>query len=132
MLTIPIHWNDKKMYDLNDPEFQNIPEVLDGKRYRTDDREGNRWYVAVTEHNNQPVEIFATTTFDRDHHLQSRISSLTTITRLISLMLRHIVLNEPLTIEKIIKQLQRSSRQKKDLPDMLTRILSNYLPKSNN
>jgi len=31
-----------------------------------------------------------------------------------------------LTLEKTIKQLHRSSRQKNDLPDMLTRVLSRY------
>ena len=30
-------------------------------------------------------------------------------------------------LEKTIKQLSRSSRQKNDLPDMLTRVLANYL-----
>ena len=73
-----------------------------------------------------PVEIFASTAFDRDHHLQSRISNLTTITRLISLILRHIYLDEVLTLDKTLKQLRRSSRQKNDLPDMLSSVLSNY------
>ena len=67
-----------------------LPEVLDGVRYRTTDRERNTWYVSVSEVEGNPVEIFASTAFDRDQHLQSRISNLTTITRLISLILRHI------------------------------------------
>ena len=56
-----------------------------------------------------PVEIFASTAFDRDQHLQSRISNLTTITRLISLILRHIFIGERLTLEKTLIQLERSS-----------------------
>ena len=64
--------------------------------------------------------------FDRDQHLQSRISNLTTITRLISLILRHVFLGEVLTLDKTLKQLRRSSRQKNDLPDMLSTVLSNY------
>jgi len=103
-----------------------LPDVLDAVRYRTRDRELNTWYVSVSELHGNPVEIFASTAFDRDHHLQSRISNLTTITRLVSLVLRHVFLGEVLSLEKTIKQLHRSSRQKNDLPDMLTRVLSRY------
>jgi DNA-directed RNA polymerase subunit RPC12/RpoP len=103
-----------------------LPEVLDGKRYRAIDRDRNKWYLSVSEVNGKPVEVFASTAFDRDHELQSRISNLTTITRLISLILRHIFLGEPLTFNKCLKQIQRSSRQKNDLPDMLYGVLSRY------
>lgn len=103
-----------------------LPEVLDGKRYRAIDRDRNKWYLSVSEVAGKPVEIFASTAFDRDHELQSRISNLTTITRLISLLLRHIFLGEPLTFDKCLKQIQRSSRQKNDLPDMLYGVLSRY------
>ena len=103
-----------------------LPEVLDGKRYRTIDRDRNKWYLSVSEVNGKPVEIFASTAFDRDHELQARIANLTTITRLISLLLRHIFLGESLTFIKCLKQIQRSSRQKNDLPDMLYGVLSLY------
>lgn len=103
-----------------------LPDVLDGKRYRTIDRDRNKWYLSVSEVNGKPVEVFASTAFDRDHELQSRISNLTTITRLISLILRHIFLGEQLTFDKCLKQIQRSSRQKNDLPDMLYGVLSRY------
>ena len=103
-----------------------LPDVLDGKRYRAIDRDRNKWYLSVSEVNGRPVEVFASTAFDRDHELQSRISNLTTITRLISLILRHISLGEPLTFDKCLKQIQRSSRQKNDLPDMLYGVLSRY------
>lgn len=107
-------------------EEADLPDVLDGKRYRTVDRENNKWYLSVSELDGKPVEVFASTAFDRDNELQSRISNLTTITRLISLMLRHIVLGERLTLEKCIKQIKRSSRQRDDLPDMLYGVLSRY------
>lgn len=107
-------------------EPRELPDVLDAVRYRTRDREQNTWYVSVSEMEGDPVEIFASTAFDRDQHLQSRISNLTTITRLISLILRHVFLGEVLTLEKTLKQLRRSSRQKNDLPDMLSNVLSNY------
>ncbi len=109
----------------NEP-LQDLPEVLDAVRHRTRDRELNTWYVSVSELEGHPVEIFASTAFDRDDHLQSRISNLTTITRLISLILRHVFLGEVLTLEKTIKQIHRSSRQKNDLPDMLTKVLQGY------
>lgn len=103
-----------------------LPDVVDGKRYRTVDRDHNKWYLSVSEVDGDPVEVFASTAFDRNHELQSRISNLTTITRLISLILRHIFLHEPLTMDKCLKQIQRSSRQKNDLPDMLYGVLSRY------
>lgn len=103
-----------------------LPEVLNGKRYRTIDRDRNKWYLSVSEVNGKPVEIFASTAFDRDHELQARIANLTTITRLISLLLRHIFLGERLTFNKCLKQIQRSSRQKNDLPDMLYGVLNLY------
>ena len=112
------------------PVETELPEVLNAVRYRTTDRENNTWYVSVSELDHTPVEIFASTAFDRDKHLQSRISNLTTITRLISLILRHIFLGEHLTLEKTLTQLQRSSRQKNDLPEMLGRVLSNYCKES--
>jgi len=105
---------------------QELPDVLDAVRYRTNDRERNTWYVSVSELDNNPVEIFASTAFDRDQHLQSRISNLTTITRLISLILRNIFLGERLTLEKVLTQLRRSSRQANDLPEMLSNVLANY------
>ncbi len=106
--------------------YMELPDVLDGKRYRTVDREHNKWYLSISELDGNPVEVFASTAFDRDHELQSRISNLTTITRLISLMLRHIFLGEPLTLKKCLKQIKRSSRQRNDLPDMLYGVLSRY------
>jgi uncharacterized Zn finger protein (UPF0148 family) len=108
------------------PDLVKKLDVLDAVRYRTRDREQNTWYVSVSEMEGDPVEIFASTAFDRDQHLQSRISNLTTITRLISLILRHVFLGEVLTLDKTLKQLRRSSRQKNDLPDMLSSVLSNY------
>lgn len=105
---------------------QELPDVLDGVRHRTIDRERNTWYVSVSELEGNPVEIFASTAFDRDQHLQGRISNLTTITRLISLILRHIFMGERLTLEKTLTQLERSSRQPNDLPDMLGKILAKY------
>lgn len=116
----------EKLSGANSSTVSGLPDVLDAVRFRTRDRDSNSWYVSVSEINGKPVEIFASTAFDRDHHLQSRISNLTTITRLISLILRHVFLGEVLTLEKTLKQLHRSSRQQSDLPDMLTNVLSKY------
>lgn len=116
-----------KVSSMSSPQLdQELPDVLDGVRHRTTDRERNTWYVSISQLDGNPVEIFASTAFDRDQHLQSRISNLTTITRLISLILRHIFIGERLTLEKTLIQLKRSSRQPNDLPDMLGKILAKY------
>lgn len=107
-------------------EDEELPDVLDAMRYRTTDRENNTWYISVSELKGKPVEMFASTAFDSDRHLQSRISNLTTITRLLSLILRHIFMGETITLGKTITQLDRSSRQNKDLPALLSGVLSNY------
>jgi hypothetical protein len=123
-------YNDEPLLPVSDTMTisaeEDLPEVLDGKRYRAVDREQNKWYLSVSELDGKPVEIFASTAFDRDHELQSRISNLTTITRLISLILRHLFLGERLTLDKCLKQLKRSSRQRNDLPDMLYNVLTRY------
>lgn len=121
-----LHHNNESNPEAHNSKLQDLPEVLDAVRFRTRDRELNTWYVSVSELQGDPVEIFASTAFDRDDHLQSRISNLTTITRLVSLILRNVFLGEVLTLEKTIKQLRRSSRQKNDLPDMLTNVLRTY------
>jgi hypothetical protein len=128
---ISIAGQNQKTYQVVESAEHELPEVLDAIRYRTTDRDDNTWYISVSEMEGYPVEIFASTAFDRDHHLQSRISNLTTITRLISLILRHIFIGEKLTLDKVLTQLYRSSRQPNDLPEMLGRILAQYSPKKN-
>lgn len=101
-----------------------IAEVLDAKRYRTEDREKNEWYLIVSEYAGKPVELFVTTAGENDHKLQSTLANLTALTRLVSLMLRHVFLGEQITIDKIRQQLKRSSRQERDLPDLVLGVLS--------
>ena len=119
-------WAKRHGTDIGGESAAELPDVLDARRYRTVDRDGNKWYLSVSELDGRPVEIFASTAFDRDHELQSRIANLTTITRLLSMVLRHLSLGEPLTYDKCVKQVQRSSRQKNDLPDMLANVLARY------
>ncbi len=107
-------------------ERREMPDVLDGTRFRTMDRDRNTWYISVSEIDGRPVEIFASSAFESQQQLQAKLSNLTTITRLTSLILRHISLNEQLTLRKVLTQLQRSSRQPGDIPEMLLRILGHY------
>jgi len=100
-----------------------IAEVLDAKRHRAEDREKNEWYLIVSEYAGKPVELFVTTAGENDHKLQSSLANLTALTRLVSLMLRHVFLGEQITLEKIRKQLKRSSRQERDLPDLVLGVL---------
>lgn len=108
------------------PWKNDIPDVLPAKRYKAEDREKNQWYLIVSEHEDKPVELFMSTAGENDHKLQGHIANLTALTRLISLMLRHVFLGERITIGKILRQLQRSSRKKNDLPDMVSSVLKKY------
>jgi hypothetical protein len=83
-----------------------------------------RWYPIVSEYNSHPVELFVSTAGENDRNLQMSIANLTALTRLVSLMLRHVFLGEKITLEKIKQQLQRSSRQKRDLPDLVHQVLN--------
>ncbi len=103
-----------------------LPEELEATRYSAKDRDENQWYLLVYEYGGQPVEVFTSSARDNDHNLQGRIANLSALTRLISLMLRHVFLGERITLEKIKQQLQRSSRKKRDLPDMLHTVLTEY------
>ncbi len=100
-----------------------IPEELDATRYRAEDRDNNRWYLIVSEYESKPVELFMSTAGENDFKLQSSIANLTALTRLVSLMLRHVFFGEQITLEKIKQQLQRSSRNKNDLPDIVRNVL---------
>ena len=100
-----------------------IAEELDARRYRREDREKNTWYLVVSEWEGKPVELFMSSKTDNDHRLQFQIANLTALTRLVSLMLRHVFLGEQITLEKIKRQLRRSSRLKKDLPDLVHEVL---------
>jgi hypothetical protein len=108
------------------PWRSELPEELDATRHRTQDRDHNDWYLIVSEYMKRPVELFVTTAGDNNHKLQGQISNLTALTRLISLMLRHVFLGENITIGKIKSQLKRSSRQAQDLPDMVLSVLNSY------
>lgn len=103
-----------------------IPEELDAVRHRTEDRDNNPWYIVVSEHDSHPIEIFVSSVGENDHKLQGSLVNLTALTRLISLILRHLFLGEMITIEKVKLQLQRSSRFKNDLPDMVLSVLDKY------
>jgi predicted RNA-binding Zn-ribbon protein involved in translation (DUF1610 family) len=107
-------------------EQKEMPDVLDGIRFRTMDRDRNTWYVSVSEIEGRPVELFASSAFESEQQLQAKLSNLTTITRLTSLILRHIFLGEQLSLRKVLTQLQRSSRQPNDIPEMLARVLAHY------
>ena len=100
-----------------------MAEELSAKRYRKEDREKNTWYLVVSEWEGKPVELFMSSEADNDHKLQFQIANLTALTRLVSLMLRHVFLGEQITLTKICKQLKRSSRLKNDLPDLVHEVL---------
>ncbi|MFV0439113.1 MAG: hypothetical protein ACK5PS_17160 [Desulfopila sp.] len=113
------------------PWQNDIPDVLPARRFSARDREQNQWYLIVSEHEDKPVELFMSTAGENDHRLQGHIANLTALTRLISLMLRHVFLGERITIDKILRQLKRSSRKPNDLPDMVSHILGRYTEEEN-
>ena len=103
-----------------------LPEELEAVRHKAKDREGASWYLIVSEFEGKPVELFMSTAHENDFALQSNIANLTALTRLVSLMLRHVFLGERITIEKIKRQLLTSSRLRCDLPDLVCQVLERH------
>jgi hypothetical protein len=108
------------------PWRTDIPEELDATRYRAEDREKNQWYLIVSQFKKMPVELFVSAEDENSSKLQMSIANLTALTRLVSLMLRHVFMGERITLEKIREQLHKSSRQKNDLPDLVYDVLGNH------
>jgi len=114
------------------PWRSEIPEELDAVRHRAKDRDGASWYLIVSEFEGKPVELFMSTAHENDFAAQSNIANLTALTRLVSLMLRHVFLGERITINKIKQQLRSSSRLQKDLPDLVHQVIEYHEKKSEN
>jgi hypothetical protein len=101
-----------------------LPAELPARRYCLTDRNNTSWYISCSLLQGKPVEIFASTAIENDFRLQSRLTGLTAITRLLSLILQAIHLNRPLSMAQVLDQLRKSSRQPNDLPDLLARVLN--------
>lgn len=108
------------------PWRSEIPEELYAVRHKTTDRDGAAWYLIVSEFEGKPVELFMSTAHENDFALQSNIANLTALTRLVSLMLRHVFLGERIIFDKIRRQLRSSSRLKNDMPDLVCQVLQSH------
>ncbi len=84
-------------------------DTLDGKKH-TMMYDGEKYYISTF-----PGEVFFSTR--REKH-DSVSASLNTISRFVSLALQ----TQPL--ERVLDQLKKSSRSKKDIPGMLLKILT--------
>lgn len=92
-------------------------DELDALRFRVKYREQS-FYLTVSFKDGIPWELFAEHPMNGDLKLNYMLSSWDAICRLSSAMLKtH-------GVEKVIKQLSRSSRQKSDLPGLLSHVLS--------
>jgi RNAse (barnase) inhibitor barstar len=95
-------------------------DVMDSKRYRIKYQNENLYIVVVTTDEGHPYEIFAEHSSNRRFELQYMLASWDCLTRFISMCL------QTMPLEKIIKQLNRSTRQSTDLPGIILNILKTY------
>ena len=111
-----------KITDINElPEFCPIKEdELDAKRFRVHYR-GESFYLCVAEREGTPWEVFVEHAISGKHELRYMMSAWDTSTRFISRDLKR----EPL--ESTIRQLDKSSRNRNDLPDILATQLRKWL-----
>jgi ribonucleotide reductase alpha subunit len=100
-----------------------LPDVLDAKRYRLKDADGNAVYIIVCfDEQESPMEVFAKFPFDNRLDLKDKSTMWTTTCRLVSLALRY-----QIPMEEVIRQLDRSSGHMLDLPAQLGRLLKSFM-----
>ena len=95
-------------------------DVLDAKRFKVQYRTEN-FYLMISELEGNPWEVFVEHAVSGQHSLQYMMSAWDTATRFISRDLKR----EPL--ESTIRQLEKSSRQKNDLPYIIANKLKEWL-----
>jgi len=100
-----------------------LPDVLNARRYRLKDIDGNTIYLIVCfDEDEKPMEVFAKFPFDNRMDLKDKSTMWTTTCRFVSLALRcQIPMNE------IIRQLDRSSGHMLDLPAQLSKLLKSFM-----
>lgn len=100
-----------------------LPDVLNAKRYRLKDVNQSTIYLIVCfDEEENPMEVFAKFPFDNRVDLKDKSTMWTTTCRLVSLALRY-----QIPMGEIIKQLDRSSGHRLDLPAQLSRLLKSFM-----
>ncbi len=100
-----------------------LPDVLSAKRYRLKDVNQSTIYLIVCfDEEENPMEVFAKFPFDNRIDLKDKSTMWTTTCRLVSLALRY-----QIPMGEIIKQLDRSSGHRLDLPAQLSRLLKSFM-----
>ncbi len=104
-------------------EKATLPDVLSAKRYRLKDVNQSTIYLIVCfDEEENPMEVFAKFPFDNRVDLKDKSTMWTTTCRLVSLALRY-----QIPMGEIIKQLDRSSGHRLDLPAQLSRLLKSFM-----
>lgn len=101
------------------PDCHLVDDVLDAKRFRVRYR-GENLYVIVATMNNIPREVFVKHPIHGKPELHYMMSSWDTCTRLASMALKKYPLR------KVVRQLEKSSRTKNDLPGILANLLGQW------
>ncbi|NLZ16174.1 MAG: adenosylcobalamin-dependent ribonucleoside-diphosphate reductase [Desulfobulbaceae bacterium] len=100
-----------------------LPDVLNAKRYRLKDVNQSTIYLIVCfDEEENPMEVFAKFPFDNRIDLKDKSTMWTTTCRLVSLALRY-----EIPMGEVIKQLDRSSGHRLDLPAQLSRLLKSFM-----
>jgi len=94
-------------------------------RYRTKYRDENL-YIVISFLDCKPYEIFAEHASNSDPKISYMLASWDAVTRLASISMRE------LGVDKVIRQLRRSSRQTHDLPGIMSDLLEKAKQVSNN
>lgn len=95
-------------------------EILDAKRFRVKYKNENL-YVVVATMEGMPREVFVQHATYGRNDLQFMMASWDSCTRLCSMALKQYPL------EKVIRQLEKSSRSKNDLPGILSEKLKTWI-----
>lgn len=94
---------------------------LDAQRYKRTDAEGVEFYIMVAGIDDEPREVFLSNVDESNQKLQGKLANITMATRFISKCLCRDV-----PVKEVIEQLNKSSRKKNDIPDLLSQSITAF------
>ncbi|RLI65905.1 MAG: hypothetical protein DRO67_02010 [Candidatus Asgardarchaeum californiense] len=114
-------------YNIDVGDGSKLPELcpikedeLPAKRYKVDYR-GEHFYLLIVGRNNKPWEIFAEHPTNRKPSLTFMMAGWDGMTRFVTMALK------AYPLDKVIRQLKKSSRQKNDLPGIIAEKLEEWV-----
>ncbi len=96
-------------------------DVLDCKRFRVTYREETFYVIVAWDEEGRPCEVFSEHATNSSYKLVYMMASWDALTRFVTMALK------AYPLDKVVRQLHKSSRQENDLPGILAEKLEEWL-----